>query len=84
MSQAVQQTDTPAHKSVAGIRVGTPHLCFMMKNMMMQNPNIRRSLLLGVTLLSLFALSACAGAGTKDSGKTELELPRFDNTIGGA
>ncbi|MDA0785244.1 MAG: hypothetical protein O3B37_03040 [Proteobacteria bacterium] len=54
----------------------------------MQNPNTRRTLLLGVTLFSLLALSACAGTGTTDGGKTELELQRFDralqNTIGGA
>ena len=56
----------------------------MMKNQMTQTPKTRRSLLVGVTLLSLFALSACAGASTKDNGETELELPRFDHTIGGA
>lgn len=60
----------------------------MMKNPTMQNPNTRRTLLLGVTLFSLLALSACAGTGATDGGKTELELQRFDralqNTIGGA
>ena len=59
----------------------------MMKNLTTQNPKSRRSLLLGVTLLSLFALSACAGAGTTDGGKTELDLRNFDrglqDTIGG-
>jgi hypothetical protein len=75
---------TASHKSVAGIPTIKPHLYFMMKNQMTQNPKTRRSLLVGVTLLSLFALSACAGASTKDNGETELELPRFDHTIGGA
>lgn len=55
----------------------------MMKNQTTQNPKTRRTLLLGVTLLSLFALSACAGAGTKDGGKTVLELPGFNSAIGG-
>jgi len=59
----------------------------MMKNLTIQNPKTRRPLLLGMTLLSLLALSACAGAGTTDGGKTELDLQRFDralqDTIGG-
>lgn len=60
----------------------------MMKNLTIQTPKARRPLLIGVTLLSLLALSACAGAGTTDGGKTELELQGFDralqDTIGGA
>jgi hypothetical protein len=60
----------------------------MMKNLTIQNPKTRRPLLLGVTLLSLLALSACAGTGTTDDGKTQLELRDFDrqlqDTIGGA
>jgi hypothetical protein len=68
---------------LAGIRAVAPHLFLMIKNQTTQNPKTRRTLLLGVALLSLFALSACAGAGTKDGGKTVLKLPPFDHTIGG-
>lgn len=64
-------------------RCPASHLSPMMKNLMTQNPKARRPLLLGVTLLSLLALNACAGNGTTDGGQTELELPRFDqDTIG--
>jgi len=59
----------------------------MMKNPIHQDPKTRRPLLLGAALLSLLALSACAGTGTTDDGKTELELRDFDrglqDTIGG-
>ena len=82
-TQAASAGRAASHKPVAGIRAVAPHLILMIKNQTTQNPKARRTLLLGVTLLSLFALSACAGAGTTDGGKTELQLPGFDSTIGG-
>jgi hypothetical protein len=59
----------------------------MMKNMTTRNPKPRRSLVLGVALISVLALGACAGAGTTDGGETRLDLRHFDrglqDTIGG-
>ncbi len=70
------------------ITPATPHLSPMMKNLTTQNPKPRRSLIVGAALFSLLALSACAGAGTTDGGKTELDLRDFDrglqDTLGGA
>tara|TARA_R110002110_G_scaffold415612_7_gene652344 strand:- start:150945 stop:151118 length:174 start_codon:yes stop_codon:yes gene_type:complete len=57
----------------------------MMKNPMTQNTKPRR---LAILVAAALALSACAGAGTTDGGKTELDLREFDrqlqDTIGGA
>ena len=58
----------------------------MMKNPIPQNPKTHRSL--AIALVAALALSACAGAGTTNDGKTELDLRDFDrqlqDTIGGA
>ncbi|MBT3400835.1 MAG: hypothetical protein HOL07_06475 [Rhodospirillaceae bacterium] len=57
-----------------------------MKNPITQNPKTHRSL--AIALVAALALSACAGAGTTNDGKTELDLRDFDrqlqDTIGGA
>lgn len=78
----------PSHKSVVGYLARPPYLSLMMKNLTTQNPKPRRSLVLGAALFSLLALGACAGTGTTDGGKTELDLRQFDrglqDTIGGA
>lgn len=56
-------------------------------NLTTQNLKPRRSLVLGVAVISLLTLGACAGAGTKDGGETQLDLRHFDrglqDTIGG-
>ena len=64
----------------------TSHLLPMMKNPIPQSSNTHRSL--AILFVAALALSACAGAGTTNDGKTELDLRDFDrqlqDTIGGA
>lgn len=56
---------------------------------MMKNPtNLNAKSRLAILVAAALALSACAGTGTTDDGKTELDLREFDrqlqDTIGGA
>lgn len=72
------------HASVAGVEGERTHLNVMMQEPTSMNARPRRMLLLGAILLSLLALTACAGGTANDAGKTQLDAPRFDPQIGGA